>query len=88
MGAGRTEVMRGYLWGRMPNIPARFSLKGKGEHTPTQDALRLGIGLLPEERKTQGFVNMMTNIDNTALSSMEKYLTNRFVDERKNGRTI
>ena len=26
---------------------------------------------------------MMSNIDNAALSSLEKYLTNHFVDERK-----
>jgi ribose transport system ATP-binding protein len=83
VGAGRTEVMRA-IFGADAKHTGTICLKGKEVNIRnTQDALRLGIGLLPEERKTQGFVNMMTNIDNTALSSIEKYLTNRFVDDRK-----
>ena len=83
VGAGRTEVMRA-IFGADAKHAGNIYLKGKEVNIRnTQDALRLGIGLLPEERKTQGFVNMMTNIDNTALSSIEKYLTNRFVDDRK-----
>ena len=88
VGAGRTEVMRA-IFGADAKTAGHIFLKGREAaiHN-TQDALRLGIGLLPEERKTQGFINMMSNIDNAALSSLEKYLTNHFVDERKNERTI
>jgi len=83
VGAGRTEVMRA-IFGADAKTAGHIFLKGREAaiHN-TQDALRLGIGLLPEERKTQGFINMMSNIDNAALSSLEKYLTNHFVDERK-----
>ena len=83
VGAGRTEVMRA-IFGADAKHTGTICLKGKEVNIRnTQDALRLGIGLLPEERKTQGFINMMSNIDNAALSSLEKYLTNHFVDERK-----
>lgn len=53
----------------------------------SSDALKNGIGLLPEDRKTQGFLNLSTNIDNVAISSLEKYMTGIFVDAGKSGRT-
>ena len=31
-------------------------------------ALRAGIGLLPEDRKTQGFMNLSSNYENIAIS--------------------
>ena len=38
-----------------------------------EDALKHGIGLLPEERKTQGYMPLMNNLDNVAISSLSKY---------------
>ncbi len=38
---------------------------------------------MPEDRKTQGFLNLSTNIDNMAISSLQKYLTGIFVDSGK-----
>ena len=83
VGAGRTEVMR-VLFGADKKTAGEIHLHGKpvSIHS-TQDALRLGIGLLPEERKTQGFIKFTTNTDNAALSCLEKFLTNGFVDNKK-----
>jgi len=83
VGAGRTEVMRA-IFGADKLTSGQVRLKGKPVRIKnTQDALRSGIGLLPEERKTQGFINFTTNTDNVALSCLEKFLTNGFVDKKK-----
>ena len=52
-------------------------------HWNTTKALKSGIGLVPEDRKTQGFLSLSTNTDNVAISSLEKYMTGVFVDEKK-----
>lgn len=85
VGAGRTEIMRG-LFGADKIHSGTVYLKGKPiKIRNTQDALKKGIGLLPEDRKTQGFMNLSTNIDNMAISSLEKYMSAIpiFVDEKK-----
>lgn len=83
VGAGRTEVMRA-IFGADQKTSGKVWIKGKEANIKTtRDGLKWGIGLLPEERKTQGFVNVMNNIDNTALSSLEKYMTGFFIDNGK-----
>lgn len=84
VGAGRTEVMR-TIYGADLKTGGSFSLKGKKVtgHWNTTKALRAGIGLVPEDRKTQGFLSLSSNTDNVAISSLEKYLTGIFVDEKK-----
>ena len=52
-------------------------------HWNSTKALKDGIGLIPEDRKTQGFLSLSSNIDNIALSSLEKYLSKSFIDEKK-----
>ena len=49
----------------------------------TTKALKAGIGLLPEDRKTQGFMNLSNNYENIAISSLEKYMTGPFTDTKK-----
>ena len=49
----------------------------------TTKALKAGIGLVPEDRKTQGFLSLSSNTDNVSISSLEKYMTGVFVDEKK-----
>lgn len=83
VGSGRTEVMR-VLFGADKKTSGEVFLKEKPVNIRnTQDALRLGIGLLPEERKTQGFINFTTNSDNATLSCLEKFMTRGFVDDLK-----
>ena len=84
VGAGRTEVMR-TIFGADRKTGGDIYLKGKkitGSWNTTK-ALKAGIGLVPEDRKTQGFLNLSTNIDNVSISSLEKYMTGPFVDENK-----
>jgi ribose transport system ATP-binding protein len=84
IGAGRTEVMRTII-GADKKTGGTVYLNGNpiNGHWSTTKALQSGIGLVPEDRKTQGFLNLSTNYDNIAISSLEKYLTGGFLDEKK-----
>jgi len=54
VGAGRTEIMQ-TIYGRMKKDAGRIYIDGKEEHIRgVCDAVRKGIGLIPEERKTPG----------------------------------
>ena len=84
VGAGRTEVMR-TIFGADRKTGGTIQLKGKeikGRWNTTK-ALKSGIGLVPEDRKTQGFLSLSSNTDNVAISSLEKYLSGGFIDEKK-----
>lgn len=84
VGAGRTEVMR-TIFGADRKTGGNIWLKGKevkGRWNTTK-ALKAGIGLVPEDRKTQGFLSLSSNTDNVAISSLEKYLSGGFIDEKK-----
>lgn len=84
VGAGRTEVMR-CLIGADQKIGGSIELKGKtvsGSWNTTK-ALKNGIGMLPEDRKTQGFNKLSSNTQNIAISSLEKYMNGRFTSDAK-----
>lgn len=79
VGAGRTETMRA-LFGADAKIHGKVYLNNKEINiSNTADAVKLGFGLLPEERKTQGFINLMSNAQNVALTSIRNYEKNGFV---------
>lgn len=84
VGAGRTEVMRTIFGADLKTGGSIFLGDKKiSGHWNTTKALKSGIGLVPEDRKTQGFLSLSTNTDNVAISSLEKYMTGVFVDEKK-----
>lgn len=83
VGAGRTEVMRAIYGADRINSGTVFVKGKKVVIRNTQDALKLRIGLLPEERKTQGFINFASNADNAALSCLRKYSSWLFVNNKK-----
>ena len=84
VGAGRTEVMRAVIGA---DRPLRGSITLKGKKIPgnwnTTKALKAGIGMLSEERKSQGFNKLATNTDNISISSLEKYMKGPFVNPEK-----
>jgi ribose transport system ATP-binding protein len=73
VGAKRTDVVRA-IFGADIKTKGEVYIHGvpREIRTPEQ-GLRSGIGLIPENRKTQGFVKNLTNADNIALTSMEKF---------------
>lgn len=83
VGAGRTELMRAVV-GIDRKYSGKLWLGGKEVQIHnTSDALKYRIGLLPEDRKTQGFLSLSTNIDNVAVSSLDKYMNGLFVSREK-----
>lgn len=84
VGAGRTEVMRAIV-GADRQLYGTITLKGKkitGGWNSTK-ALKAGIGMLSEDRKSQGFNKLSTNTDNISISSLEKYMSGAFINEGK-----
>lgn len=81
VGAKRTDIVRA-LFGADKKYSGTVSIKGKivNINSPEQ-GLTCGIGLLPEERKTQGFVKLMTNSGNMALASLKKFCRGIAVDK-------
>ncbi len=82
IGAGRTELMR-LLFGADQIQSGCISLKGKTTviHSP-EDAVRLGIGLLTEDRKHQGLVLGMSITENLSLANLTKFIRFGRIDTR------
>ncbi|WP_394918832.1 sugar ABC transporter ATP-binding protein [uncultured Robinsoniella sp.] len=73
LGAGKTELVQA-IFGSHPVTKGEVLIKGKPVkiRNPLQ-AMKLGMGLVPDERRTLG-LNMKFNIkDNTTLASMQLY---------------
>lgn len=70
VGAGRTELARAILGiDRMQS--GEVFVRGKKVHYRTfADAIRDGMGLIPEDRKLQGLVQIMTVRENTTLVNL------------------
>jgi ribose transport system ATP-binding protein len=73
VGAGRSSLLAA-LFGAKPS-DVQVSLKGQPLtlHTP-RDAIRAGIGLVPEERASQGLILDMLVEHNIALPSLSRFL--------------
>jgi ribose transport system ATP-binding protein len=72
VGAGRTEVLRAIFGAEHPTT-GQVSIKGRPVHiTQPQDAIALGLGLVPEDRHRQGLVLSMNVRSNVALASIPK----------------
>lgn len=70
VGSGRTEIVRA-LFGADTKISGEIYLDGKKvEINSPKDAVRLGIGLVPEDRKLQGLILNMTLHENLSLPSI------------------
>lgn len=83
VGSKRTDVMRA-IFGADPYTSGTVYIKGeKTEIRTPKDALRYSLGLIPENRKTQGFVKNFSNSGNMALAAMDKFCKNGFVNAQK-----
>ena len=74
VGAGRTELARAILGIDKPESGEVY-VRGKKVHSRTfADAIRDGLGLIPEDRKLQGLVQIMSVKRNTTLVNMKRVL--------------
>ena len=74
VGAGRSELAQ-TIFGLYPKDKGVLRFKGKKVKIKRcQDAISLGIGYLPEDRKTQGLFLNMAITHNTVISSIYQFL--------------
>ena len=70
VGSGRSEVAKA-IFGFYPNTKGKILLGGKEAKIRTPwDAMKLGIGLLPEDRRWQGFIPTMSVMQNMSLAAI------------------
>ena len=82
VGAGRTELMH-LIYGAARKAGGQILLHGQqvNFHSPA-DALRAGIGLIPEDRKFQGCFLEKPLFWNISISNIDKLSRGGFVDRR------
>ena len=80
MGAGRSEVMRA-IFGIDPRLSGDIFVRGqKADIKTTSDALRHGIGFVPEDRKEQALILDMTVKKNLSLAALDRVSKGWFID--------
>jgi len=80
VGAGRTEVCES-IFGVMPPDSGKIKLEGKEvKITHPKEALKLGIGLLPEDRQTEGLIVQLPIYQNVSSANMTKFIKNGAMD--------
>ncbi|MDO8681852.1 MAG: sugar ABC transporter ATP-binding protein, partial [Armatimonadota bacterium] len=83
VGAGRTEVARA-IFGADPIDAGKITLNGKIVNIRSpRDAIRLGIGLVTEDRKALGLVLGMVVRENISLANLGSLANFGFVNRRK-----
>jgi rhamnose transport system ATP-binding protein len=83
VGAGRTEVCQA-LFGIMPYDKGTIELKGqKVSIQSPKEAIKLGIGYLPEDRQLQGLVLQWSIGRNITLSALKSFGNKGWLNEKK-----
>ncbi len=88
VGSGRTEIARA-IFAEDPRSEGRIWLDGKEIHPyHPKDAVRAGIGLVPEDRKGQGALLSMSIRENATMATLRKISGPLGVIKRKSERTV
>ena len=75
MGAGRTETLKA-LFGADRHAKGQVRLYGKEVKIRSpKDAIRQGIGFLPEDRKKEGLVTELSVVDNVVMAKPENAIS-------------
>jgi rhamnose transport system ATP-binding protein len=83
IGAGRSEVMEA-LFGLHPAHRGRIALEGRHVRIGSpQEAIGLGIALVPEDRQSQGAHLKLPIGDNITMPSLQRFRTGPFLSRRK-----
>lgn len=70
MGAGRTEFVETAM-GRYPHARGKFYVDGKeAKSAHVSDRIKLGLAIIPEDRKQDGLVQILSIRENMTLSSL------------------
>ncbi|MDN4612223.1 sugar ABC transporter ATP-binding protein [Arthrobacter burdickii] len=89
LGSGRSEIAES-LFGVLPADSGSVHVNGKRVRLNSiEDAIRAGIGYVPEDRLSQGLFLEKSIADNIIAGSVDKHLQGKlFVDTRKVAQTI
>ncbi len=83
VGAGRTEMARA-IFGADPLTSGNITLKGKEARIKSpEDAIRNGIGLIPEDRKQHGLLLQLTVSKNISMSNLKDLSAYGYIIQRK-----
>lgn len=86
VGAGRSEVAES-IFGARPVDEGKVFLEGKEvKIRNTHDAVRLGMGFLPEDRKEQGLILGMSCRENTSIAKLPWINTYGFLQSQEEKR--
>lgn len=82
VGSKRTDVVRA-IFGADKYTSGKIYMNGKPLNIKSPSrAIKAGIALLPEERKSQGFIKLMSNDMNVNISSLDKSMKHRMLNYR------
>ena len=83
MGAGRTEIMQS-IFGNLPYDSGSLEIMGEPVHIHSpEQAKKLGIGFITEDRKTEGLMLEETIKKNIALTNLSSISKNGVLDKDK-----
>ena len=83
VGAGRTELMR-VIYGANPIESGKIFIDGKEVHIRScSEAIKEGIGYIPEDRKNQGVFLRLSIKSNVVISNIRQFCKGIFVDCNK-----
>ena len=83
VGAKRTELMRA-LFGADQDVRGKVFIAGRQvSFKNPRDAVRAGVGLVPEDRKLQGLVLNLAIRENISLPTLNRLMKLIFVDTRR-----
>ncbi len=88
VGAGRSEIARA-VFGLDPDATGSIAVEGKPVRIRhPRDAVRLGIGMVPEDRKKQGLVLGMRSRENATLPTLKSFSRAGWIDRRAEAATV
>ena len=79
VGSGRSEIARA-VFGLDPAASGELTVQGRRTRVASpREAMRLGLGLVPEDRKRQGLVLSMSALANCTLPMLERLASHGFL---------
>ena len=82
VGAGRTELAK-VVFGELPRTSGTIEVDGKvASIAAPGDAIRLGIGFAPEDRKREGLILIRSVLENASLAIRRRLTRFHFVQQR------
>ena len=83
VGSKRTDVVRS-IFGAEKDVKGTIYINQEKVtiHDPS-DAIKYGIGLVPEERKSQGFIKFFNNGENITLTDIGRYIHHLLINDKE-----